>query len=275
MDQQIVQANQTLLKLKADIVLAEKEKKKALDDLDQLQSIKTQAYKKYNTENTLQQNKIKVLTKTVGDLKSMADDLEAVIKSKKDELKDFGKEEIKAANDSLKVIHGDIEIIKREIKDREENIASEKEYLNKSHRDMDIKIQELQTLKFELELREGEIQKEKDRLGEAEQQSKEAVAKNRELLDDINRELKEKRMQVINLDVAIESKTKQAESVGVDANARLAEAEHLEKLVLGKENALNDKNIELIKKERWLSDREASLRRAYLETVHRGGKVDE
>lgn len=131
----------------------------------------------------------------------------------------------------------------------------------------------LTLLKKQLDIKQEAIEKQDRDVTERERSANVALAESQKLLEDINRQLPEKQKMLTNLNEFIEKRKKEAEQIGILAAMRLAEANRLLSGVARKEKLQRAKSIELNKKELWLNDREATVGRAYRETISRGGRV--
>lgn len=270
----MINVRQSLIAINADIKLAEKEKKKILDDLEQLQKSLGEANKNYDKHLSLKREALDNVQKELSFVKELCQRYTSALELLKPELANFGKKEIAEAEDRLKVIHGDIEAVKRELIDRENNTKEEAKRVERESRSADSKLRVAESIRKANEQEEVRLNEKAAKISEDEAKAKEAVVKAQDLLDTINREIEKKRMQVQKLDITIEAKTKQADNIGAEAIAKLQEANRRMALATRKEEANNEKDKEFIQKEHWLDDREATVGRAYRETIQRGGKVE-
>lgn len=107
-----------------------------------------------------------------------------------------------------------------------------------------------------------------------EKESEELVAHNKNLLDDMVIRIEAKRKEEKILDESITNKKEEAAVIGNLVRIQLQMANRLIKEYNARKKLQDEKDIEQNKKELWLTDREATVGRAYRETISRGGRVN-
>jgi chromosome segregation ATPase len=276
MDQQF-QAKQTLVTIQADINLLERKKTKILQEIEHLQATKAEAFKQHDQQIKHKQDAADHLTNEGKRLQALAhlysqsvEDLEKEIAGKKAEKEQL----IAEAEIAVKTIHDEADNRIKAVADREKNATEREEEIDHQQKVIALRVKHIVEDGEKLEQKQEELLDRKFALAGKEAAAKEAVAQAQELLDDITRQINEKRMQSQTLDQTIENKTREVDRIGKEAEVKLQELDRLIAEYTKKEEMQSEKAIELNKKERWLDDREATVGRAYRETLQRGGKVN-
>lgn len=275
MDQQTIDARQNRIAIEADVSLLERERDKILADLEQLQNTQKEAHLTLDKQLSVKKGVLENISIEIAQAKALCDKYNQTLAELKDLLKDFGKKEIDEALDRLKVIDGDINVIRKEFIDRENNIAEREKKVLEERRIAARQAAEAERVKKDYHERDLLLDTRERTIDNREKEAKAAVVKANELLDTINGEIKSKRMQVQRIDITIETKTKQAENIGIEAEGKLKEATRRLKEISRKEEALREKDDKLTIRETKVADREATVGRAYREVIQRGGVVEE
>lgn len=273
MDSQI-QSNQDLTRIQADIRLATREYNKILKDIEQFETSKTAALKEGDQQIRIQKASIERLTNEGIRLSTLCRLYSQTLADLELAMKDYGKEDVERAEQKVKEIYGEAERTR----------ADADAYMKRVEvKDNSVKLREIEADKKLVEAKEIQEKTAKLQIKLDEQQkaitheeitAKQSLVEANKLLDDISRQIREKRMQNQGLDIIISNKTKQADAIGVEANAKLTEAHRLLSVADKRKEAQDARDITQNNKEIWLSDREATVGRAYRETLQRGGKLN-
>jgi chromosome segregation protein len=276
MDQQF-NAKQTLVTLEADIDLKNRELKKVTTELERLNTTRGTSFEQYDKQIKLKQNQIDGLQKEMerleGEIKKSTElfhSLDGQIVAKQTEAARITSE----ANQQVLEIHNDAERREEAIGNKEANVKLREEQVKTNQEIVDKSLHEINLQKTRVAKARQELVTDKATFEAEKKQSEQAIAKAQELLDDINRQIREQSMQLSTINTSIDVQTKKADEIGKEANERLEKVKTREILVAGRERGVNEKRNELIKKEIWLDDREATVGRAYRETLERGGNIN-
>lgn len=274
MDQQL---QQKIAQLKAEISLKERELAKLLKDIEQLQKTKGQAFKDYDAQIKVKKEELEGLNQEAGKTQGFCH----LYSRQLNELQIEAEKELKASNlqkerarQEVEQVYLDAEKTKRQAENRIVAVAEREVKADEKEKLIEASIIALQEKQITIDKQEAQIA-ERIKVAEiAETTSKEAIAKSGKLLDTLDRQIKLKKMQVQNLNTTIDDMGKQAERIGVEAKTQLEKALKLIEEYNLQKGHLDDRDKELNKKEIWLSDREATVGRAYNETIKRGGKIN-
>lgn len=275
MEPSFQQSNQ-LIKIQADIDLKEREYKKLFEELENLQKAKGAAFKQHDTQIQHKKDELAVLEKKIDYLQSLMPPLQEAyvfLQNNVKRIKENGDMVTKAAEDAVKTVYSDADAIKREAMDLEANVKKHENEVVKRENEVAFREKRADERDIVQNALDKKLDNRTTELDNLEIESKKTVAKAQELLDDINRQLNTKRMQVQKLDSEIIQKTEHAVVIGNIAQRKLETVEQREKVVAQREVSTHAKTTELHNKELWLTDRESELRRAYTEVVQRGGNV--
>lgn len=271
------QPKQDLVVIKADLDLLERTKKKTENELEQLNKTKTEALRMHEHQVTQKKTEAEHWKREGERLQNLChlysqsvEDLEKLIKEKKLERTQL----IQKTTDEVQQIHDDAKNREEAVTGREKNVTLISE---RTKKDVEIVTRTLRAIA----LREKKLTADRQVLKEEQKQhkamvelSKLEVAKAQRLLDDIDRQLAEKREEKRTLEVQITQQTKHAETIGKEANSRLTDVKRRESVVVRKEIAANERDEKQNQREIKLADREATVGRAYRETIQRGGRVN-
>lgn len=268
---------QQLATLKGEIQLAERQLRSLQKELEALETTKQTATREYTFVKKQRSQDIERLTNEGKRLQVLChayskayEDLEQEvirIKAEKTEAIRKAAEEVEAVYVDAKRAHGDAEAHEQRVKDKDSAVIVREKECDRRSIELDAEAKKNLTALEAIGRREENVHKE-------EIAAKTAVADAQHLLDDIDRQTKEKRMELQNLDIIITRKTRRAELIGVEAEAVLKRANSLVAETERKEELLNARDIEQNKREIQLNDKSATIRRAYSETLQRGGKLN-
>lgn len=247
--------------VKADIRQAEKKREDLLRDIEELQKTKENAFKQYLTESKKRDDALDARREELVELRVWCHMYSKSVETFQEYIKDFGKKEVEEANQRLLVVHSDIDIIRREISDREKNIDDRLEMLQRREDAVKRGLQSIALQQGAVEDNHKAVEKERDMLRDKKRDIGTAVAEAAKKLDDITMLLIQKRREMESIDRDIHIKTVNAKGIGSDAAAQLQEAERRMREVDARERDLNAKEQNIITKTIWLDDREAELRR--------------
>jgi len=266
-----------LITIRADIQLNEKKLRDLENDLKILNKTRQIAFDEKNKQIATLQEIIDSLTKEGKRLQGL---VHLYSKTLEDLQKDVNKyKELVViqkgiATNEVASIHQEADNRIKAVKDREENV-------DMLITNVDKRGEVVTQKEILLSKKEGELQEREDKANKLDldvriqvKKAEATLASKQDLIQNMDRQLEEKRMQVQRLDTEIFQKQKVAETTGQEIESRLTAVVSREILVAGREKELHVTNTELIQKELWLADREATLRRAYLETIKRGGKIE-
>lgn len=272
-----LQAKQSLIQIEADIHLAERDKRKIVTELEQLNSTRTAAFKQYDQQIKHKKDEYDVYEAKIEDITTAIEKNEEVLQQLSDEVVQLTTKRdrlIAEARDAVKTVHDEAEQREKAVTDREHNVQIASEEVKLSEQIVNKTVQEIALQQGQLTIERKVFEKDQRDFAAEEEASKKTVAKAQELLDDINRQLKAQRMQSQQLDTEIINKTAHSIVIGNLAQVRLDEADRRLKVVAQREVSANEKDIEQHNKDIQLDDREATIGRAYRETLQRGGKID-
>lgn len=272
-----VQAKTDLITLNADIGQLERKRDKILKDLESLNKSKEEAFKQHDQQIRIKKDAAEHWRREGERFQTLchlynksAEELSETI----DRMEKERTQLVQKAKDEVQQIYDDA-------KNREEAVAGREKHVEvvTKQNEVDKQVVKHKSEELDAEAKKnrialGEIRRDRENLKNEQEKSKQAVATAQELLDDIDRQLAEKRMELQGLDTQIENRTKHAETIGIEAESRLAEAKRRENVVARKERGIRETIDKHNKKELWLADREATIGRAYHETIQRGGKVN-
>lgn len=260
-----------------EISLLEKKKSDLLKEVEDLQTSKTKALKEYNGQI---QHKIEVLdnaTKEGQRVAALCRFYSTTLENLTGDMKQLEEEKatrITEAEDAVKGIYAAAYNAAKAVEDREANVTEKEKGVDK-HLEL-AEVKELENVRQDsiLDERLDDVEERVAAAEELEAKTKDTLAQTRELLDDIKEQIKQKMMQVQTLDIEIATKTQSSEKIGLEAEGKLRVSNRLMVNLSAKEVSLDEKNKRLDKKELWLNDREATVGRAYRETLGRGGKIN-
>lgn len=260
-----------------DEVLLAKRKDKLLNEIEKLEETRKTSFKQTNHEIQEKRKDLEFLTKEgkrLGALsrlysKSVEELMEKITELKAEEVR-----LIKEAREKVATVHQEAENRIRAVKDREDNVDAEKEAVKAREKNASNTLLQAQRIQ-----KQNEEDAERLKYDEAEFAKKQAIAnetlaKQKELLEDIDRQIIGKNMQVQVLDFRIKIKTEKAEEIGKEAERQLLEANRLIKEYRRKDALRRKKEGELRIRERKLTDDQQSLKRAYDEIVKKGGQIN-
>lgn len=271
------QAKTDLITLNADIGQLERKRDKILKDLELLNKSKAEAFHQHDQQIKIKkdvaehwENEGKRFQTLCHLYSNSAEELSETI----DRLEKERDQMIAKAQEEVQQIHDDAKNREEAVGNREANVNKTRSIVAKQQEDVIRAVGNLQVMQQKVKEEKAELSDQSGQLEIEREETKQAVAKAQVLLDDIDRQLAEKRMELQGLDTQIENKTRHAETIGKKAESQLAEVQRRENVVARKERGIRETIDKHNKKELWLADREATVGRAYRETIQRGGKVD-
>lgn len=275
MDEQQLQLK--LKTLNGEIVLAERKLSDLSHELEQLQTTRDQAFKSHAADVKKQQDQLAAITNEAKITANLARGYSLSLDELQEAHKTFfekKREDIQEAKNAVRSIHEEVERREAAVKDREDNVTNREAAVENREKVVRNGEEALVVREEKVKIDVEELAKRTSQLLVDEEKSKHSLAQEKELLDDIDRQIRQKRMELHGLTLTIEMKEKVAKNTGQEVEARLTAVESRELLAEGKEKGLNERDTELNKKEIWLDDRERTVGRAYRETIQRGGVVD-
>lgn len=260
------------IKLKADIELATRELRRLQADIDNLATTKKYAFKEFEEQKKDRQKTIDHLQaegvrlqKLCHMYSSAFTDLEEVIQLAYKEKETVEKE----AKEAVIAIHEEVEKRIRAVSDREVNVSKREQLNDQREQAASKKELALTRLITENDNKIEELIRQGKELDSRTETVNKSLAKAQDLLDDITRQLEQKRMQVQVLDKQIEDKTRIAETTGKNAEERLQSVTLRESIVAGREKMVNERTIEQNKREVRLNDKSATIRRGLDELLQK------
>lgn len=266
-----------LLQLKAEITLKEKEYNKLLLDIEQLQKTKKTAFEQSTKE-------IKDNTEKIANLISKGKEMTALLTLQSEALEDiqnkinnakeqYAKDKLDAEN-AVKAVYAQFDAEKRHVENMKKDVESRETALKDSQKELQAKENSIEIAENDYMQKVNILRDREKKITLAQIEVNKTLVKQLELLDDINTRVEQKRLEVKRLDESIKNKTQHAETIGQEQHDKAILLSIKEKDLKIKTEAMENKIIELNNKEAWLSDREATVGRAYKETLKRGGVVN-
>jgi hypothetical protein len=253
------------LTLQAENKLAEKEKTRLSNDIENLQKSKVEAFKQYDIQIKRKQDEIDSLTeegKRLQGLNHLAEKSLGDINGKREQAMEKATIEIRDAEGVVKAIHE--EARKREVSVKDRELSVEKRGVEATKKEAENK-EQLVIINKKAEDNEIEsqiIEKSKKEVEGIVATSNTTLANNQKLLEDIGSDIRVKKIELGQLDKEIIAKTEQKEEVGKEADKRLSDVKVREKVVENIEKNQIIKEKELNNREIWIEDREQSLKRS-------------
>lgn len=266
-----------LATLNGEILLAERKLLTIQTDIENHQASKTKALEEFEIIKKKKLGEIDVLMvelEGVMEVHTLYDD----VILEQEERRDTAQKEttliIQTATEKAQGIMAEAENAQKAVEDREQNVSIREENCTLAMDSIEGLFEEVEEHANTNILQTETLVEREKIVVQSEENSKEAIAQAQVLLDDIDRQLSEKRVEMQNLDITITEKTKIATETGKEVEARLTDVIRRENVVAGEERGLHDKHKELIQKELWLDDRETTVGRAYREVLQRGGTIN-
>jgi hypothetical protein len=271
------QEKQSLIITRADAQLAEREKNKILQELETIQGTKEVAFREIAQQKENAQKEVMALKgeglRLQGLVRLYTEAIEGFIQER-DLAEKAALTQKTRAIEEVKGIYSDADRRERVVMDREENVSKKEAELAKCEDIIKGREGAVIVIESQIEERAQLIMAREKGLSIREADSNLRLEKTRRLLDDIERQLKEKRIEMESLDTTIRNKTMIAEQTGIEAQSKLKEASLLIKELAAQKETQDEKDKKLNQKELWLNDREATVGRAYNEVISRGGRVE-
>lgn len=271
------QLQQKLATLKGDILLAERQLSQLQKDIELHQNSKGKALQEFDKQITAKKKALEAAISEGARLQSLChlyggslEDLQKEI----EKIKNIAKLAKETATEEVKSIHEEADNRIKAVEDREKNVENREKTATERENLVENAIKTLQERSLEAEKYQIRLEEREKKIIADEEQAKQSLVKAQKLLDDRDRQLKEKTMQVQQLDETIKEKTSIAETTGKEADSRLADVKRRENLVARKEKDLHDRDIEQNQREIKLNDKSDTIRRAYQEVLSRGGTVN-
>lgn len=263
--------------LKGDIQIAQREVDKINHELETMQKTRGDAFKQYDQEIKHKKDQVEEyqreglrLQKLIALYTTSAESLEGEIKK----FKENHANNLKLATDEVQQIHDDAKNHEQAVLNREIQVKGRESAVN---------TREIQAVKKDEEyvkgmkrndLIKGELVKKEIEIQTERKNANQAVAKAQVLLDDITRQIREKEKHMQLLDTTLDTKQRRLDGMGKTIEEDRRVVSERERIVAAKEVNLDVKNTEIINAQKKLRDDQQTLRRAYRQTIQRGGSVN-
>jgi len=270
----LTQQQQQTASIQGDSFLAEREKQKIHEELEQLQQAKAIEFKEYNAKK-------EQLTKTVATLKAEKESLEKDAEKAKNDydritksIDDYGENEVEKAKNAVTSIYLTAQSLQKEWKERMIKVDAKVEELEIEDKELTEMNEKVFKLQVENEIKERLLQKQEYQLNLKRDEVKKTVAELEEKRDTLIREVETKQAKVRGLDITTKIQEDYAKKTTEDAEVKMKEAtiKMAEGKALEEKNNETSKNLTIEKLQ--MDDRAVTLRRAYNEIISRGGKID-
>jgi hypothetical protein len=182
--------------------------------------------------------------------------------------------ELQTARDAVKAVYHEAKQIKGRAEDLLENTRNYDKIVTKREQTASRQEENNKKKALELEKEAEDSGLRKHTAEEMERKSHETVAKAQELLDDIEGQVTQKRMDLQTLTTAISKKAVIVREMGVEAELALKEAKRRGAALSAKEVMLDEKAKKLAQRETWLNGRAERIRRAYDKVLSKGGLLN-
>ena len=270
----LTQQQQQTASIQGESFLAEREKQKIHEELEQLQQAKAIEFKEYNAQK-------EQLTKTVATLKAEKESLEKDAEKAKNDydriaksIDDYGENEVEKAKNAVTSIYLTAQSLQKEWKERMIKVDVKEEELEIEDKELTELNEKVFKLQVENEIKEQLLQKQEYQLNLKRDEVKKTVAELEEKRDTLIREVETKQAKVRGLDITTKIQEDYAKKTTEDAEVKMKEAtiKMAEGKALEEKNNETSKNLTIEKLQ--MDDRAVTLRRAYNEIISRGGKID-
>jgi len=270
----LTQQQQQTASIQGESFLAEKEKEKVSAELQHLQIAREIEFKEYNAQKAVLTKAVEVLkvekVQLEADVKVAGEKYDGIIRS----INEYGENEVEKAKNAVTSIYLTAQILQREWKDKVMKADVKAEELEKREQELNELNIAVEQQRVENEVEENLLKKREYQLTLKQEIVKKTVAQLEEKRDTLISEVETNQAKLRGVRITIKIQEDTAAKTVADAEIKLREAN----IKMAETKALEEKNNETSKnlaiEKLQLDDYAATIRRAYRETMDRGGKID-
>jgi hypothetical protein len=267
------QSQQTLSTLQGEIRLAEKERLRLLDDIDRLNKAKASEFQDAQKQLTMVRNDVKTLATKREHLELDCAVLSSSIKKSRQDLEEYGKNEINTAKKAAAAIHLASHQKLKMVEEKELSVAKRAEEVAKRETDVTVHENDVAQREKESKVIEMQLTRQTAELAERTQLEKAEVSRLEGIKNDLIPKIEELQRDEKRTREQIKISEKYAIETRQTADATLKAAIARQLTLDGQKELLDRREEKLRQKEIWLNDREATVGRAYKEVISRGGTI--
>lgn len=267
----IQQEQHRLNTIKSEISLAEKKRDEILLDLTRLDETKKSELKSHKNRIETIKKDIQTLSFEKNRLESECKNLSEVYVKKESEIRVYGTNEIKKAEETVQVICARAKKIQSVAEEKQRTV--EEKSIVVDNRESSVKSREYSVNEKEIVYKKNftELESKKIQIEQSKQSIDGYLSSVKVKIKEIEMTIAQKEKTILELNVVLERKEAAKKRIDDEMSTKMNEANRLMAMAESTNEANIKKSIELNRKEIWLNDRESAVGRAYREVVQRGG----